>query len=90
MSDEPRRPSDTVRLDRAAIEREMRRAADTQPPPPILAAIAEAQFNVELEVCCVCSGAGLVEAKRNARARFAMPAPPPDADDVPTTPITEK
>jgi hypothetical protein len=75
---ETRRPSDTVRLDREAIDREMRRARDTLPPPPaIVAALAEAQLGVELEVC-PCCGVGMVEAKRAARARLAMPRGPED------------
>lgn len=84
VSDETRRPSDTVPLDREAIKREMLRAADTSPPPPILAAIAEAQLGVELEVC-PCCGVGMVDAKRAARARLAMPQDPGDEPEPVTS-----
>lgn len=87
MSDETRRPSDTLRLDRAAIEREMRRAADTQPPPPILAAIAEAQLGIELEPC-PCCGVGMVDADRAELVRLALPHDPGDEPE-PVTSVGE-
>lgn len=81
---EQRRPSDTLKLDRAAIEREMRRQAETL-PPPIAIAIAEAQGIGGLDTCPACSGRGYCDTLIAKRVRLALPPPPP-AEDTGTLP----